>query len=90
MSNKARRNRPRSSADPQEIKARTGVAPAPGSVVSKKKQSEISKLSERSKKTGQNALLALQRNDYAEAGRLFKVASDSANLANANKMRSGT
>jgi hypothetical protein len=87
MANKARRNRRGASADPEEIKARTGVAPAPGEVVSRKTKSQIDSNAERAKKAAENALAAMKRDDYSEAGKLFKVASDAANLANAHKMR---
>jgi hypothetical protein len=87
MANKARRHRKGASADPEEIKARTGVAPAPGEVVSRKTKSQIDSNAERAKTAASNALAAMQRDDYSEAGELFKVASYAAHLANAHKTK---
>lgn len=88
MSNKSRRNRKRTSGDPTEVAARTGVAPAPGEVVSRKSRDLIVENRARAKMKAASAIAALGDEDYSAAGRLFKEASDASNLANAHKMRS--
>ena len=87
MSSKARRRQKKSSADPREIESRTGVAPAPGTVVSRKARDLIAENRKDARDKSVQALAALEREDYAGAGKFFKEASASANLANAHKMR---
>lgn len=87
MSNKARRNRSRQSGDPTEVAVRTGATPAPGTVVSRKSRDLIAENRTAAKNAAAAALEALSGEDYKGAGRLFKQAADSANLANAHKMK---
>lgn len=90
MSNKSRRNRKRTSGDPAEVEARTGVAPAPGEIVSRKNRDQIAKNWRTAKDKAILGIAALDRKDYVEAGKLLKEASDASNLANAHRMRSST
>jgi hypothetical protein len=87
MSNKSRRHRHSQSADPKEIEARTGVAPAPGEVVSKKAEKQIINNRARAKMKADAAVAALNEGDFARAGALFKEAMDAANLAQSHKMK---
>lgn len=87
MSSKARRRRTGQSGDPTEVAVRTGVEPAPGEVVSKKSRDLIAQNRGAAKSKAAEANLALDSDDYARAGKLFKEASDAANLANAHKMK---
>lgn len=88
MSSKARRNRPRTSGNPEEVEARTGVKPAPGSVVSRKNRDLIRENHATATVKAVEADKAMRVGNYAAAGKLFKEASDAANLANAHKMKS--
>jgi hypothetical protein len=88
MSSKARRRRPRASGDATEVAVRTGSAPKPGEVIGKKRAERIVSNRDKAVFKATAAVDALSEQRFGDAGRLFHEASQAANLANAEKMKS--